>query len=96
MTVLDDALAAVRRRRGEARRRGLELIGVFGSTARGDDRPDSDVDVAYDVVGRASLLDVAHYMLELADDLGRRVDMVDISEVNPAIREGIERDLVRA
>lgn len=95
MTLLDQALDAVRRRSFEARVRGIELIGVFGSVARGDATTDSDVDIAYDIVGRASLLDVAHYMLALQEDLGRTVDLVDISEVKPRIRAAIEQDLVK-
>ena len=93
---LDEALAAIRGRREAMRARGIELIGVVGSVARGEDRPDSDVDVAYDVVGRASLLDVARAMLDLESDLGRKVDMVDISHAKPRLRRYFERDLVRA
>lgn len=96
MSVLDEALEAIRRERSDAHRRGLELIGVVGSVARREDGPQSDVDVAYDVVGPASLLDVAHAMNALQDALGRRVDMVDISMAKPRLKVALERDLVRA
>ena len=96
MSLLDEALEAIRREQPEARRRGLELIGVVGSVARGEDGPESDVDVAYDIIGRASLLDVAHALNSLQDRMGRRVDMVDISVAKPRLKVAFERDLVRA
>ena len=96
MSLLAEALEAIRRERPEAQRRGLELIGVVGSVARCEDGPQSDIDVAYDVVGPASLLDVAHAMNALQDTLGRHVDMVDISMARPRLKTTLERDLVRA
>lgn len=94
--LLDRALAELRARREDARCKGIELIGVIGSVARGEDRPDSDVDVAYDVVGPASLLTLGGLLMDLQDALGRRVDMVDISMVRESRRRSMERDLVRA
>ena len=96
MSLLDEALEAIRRERPKARERGVELIGVVGSVARGENGPESDVDVAYDIVGRASLLDVARAMNALQDLLSRRVDMVDISVAKPRLKVAFERDLVRA
>lgn len=69
---------------------------MVGSVARGEERPDSDVDVAYDVVGRASLLGLARIVIDLQDALGREVGVIDISRVGSAMRREIERDLVRA
>ena len=63
--LLEQALAAIRARRDEARAKGLDLIGVIGSVARGDGRPDSDVDVVYAVVGHASLLDLGGLQMDL-------------------------------
>lgn len=94
--LLDRALEAIRARREEALRRGVELIGVFGSVARSEDGEESDVDVAYDIVGRATLLDLGGILVKLESDLGRKVDMTDISQVRPELRAFMERDLVRA
>lgn len=76
--------------------RGVHLIGVVGSVARGEERPGSDVDIVYDIEDRTSLLAIARALLDLESDLGRRVDLVDISRVEPEIRSAFERDLVRA
>ena len=94
--LLEQALAAIRAHREEARASGLELIGVIGSVARGDARPDSDVDIAYAITGQPSLFDLGGILMDFQDDLQRRVDLVDINRVKPAFREDVERDLVRA
>ena len=94
--LLEQALTAIRARREEARASGLDLIGVIGSIARGDARPDSDVDVVYAVVGPASLFDLGALQMDLQDDLQRPVDMVDLNQIRPRVRAIMERDLVLA
>jgi uncharacterized protein len=94
--LLERALDAIRARQAAARAEGVELIGVVGSVARGDDGPQSDVDVAYAVVGRASLFGLGAILMDLQDDLQRQVDMVDLAQVKPRLRTLMERDLVRA
>lgn len=93
---LTKSLSAIRNRRPALLARGIRLIGVVGSVARGEDRPDSDVDVVYDVVGRSSLLALARASIDLQSDLERCVDLVDISRVDPELRQRFETDLVSA
>ena len=94
--LLEQALKVIREHREEARAKGLDLIGVIGSVARGDSRPDSDVDVVYSVVGPASLFDLGGLQMDLQDDLQRPVDMVDLDQIRPRVRAIMERDLVLA
>ena len=94
--LLERSLEAVRRARPAAAARGIELIGVVGSVARGQETESSDVDVVYDVCGRSSLLVLARALLELEQDIGRTIDLVDISRVADDVRSDFERDLVRA
>ena len=96
MSLLEEALEAVRRRRPQAAALGFDLQGVVGSVARGEARPDSDVDVVYEVAGPASLLALAHLHLGLVDDLGRPVDLIDLRQVRPRMAKELVRDLVRA
>lgn len=96
MSLLDRALAAIRTRRVQAHNLGFTLVGVVGSVARGEEGPDSDVDIAYDVIGRASLLGLARLHIDLVDDLSRPVDLVDMSRVRPRMARELERDLIRA
>ena len=94
--LLGQTLASLRAHRVAAQSRGVDLIGVTGSVARGDSGPESDIDIVYGVVGRASLFDVGSVLMDLQDDLGRQVDMVDLACVKPRLRQLMERDLVRA
>ena len=97
MSLLDRALAAIRDERGAALACGVELIGVVGSVARGEDGPDSDVDVAYAVVGVwTSLMDLGGVVMDLRDVLGRDVGLIDLLQTPPATRALLEQDLVRA
>ena len=94
--LLPAALDAIRARRAGARERGLVLVGVVGSVARREAGPESDVDVVYEVAGRPTLFDVGEISMDLQDDLGRPIDMIDLKTVKPRLRAAMERDLVRA
>jgi uncharacterized protein len=56
----------------------VEFLGVFGSVARGEDRPDSDVDLLVSFVpeSRVSLLELVQMEGELELMLGKKVDLV--------------------
>jgi hypothetical protein len=91
----DEVFRVLRSRRTEARTRfGVELIGVVGSIARGEMRPDSDVDVVLHPVARLSLFHLIDLKDMLAKDLGRPVDLVISEDMPPERRAYIERDLV--
>jgi uncharacterized protein len=51
-------------------------VRVFGSVARGDDRPDSDIDLLVDFDEEGSLFDLMHLGEDLEELLGRPVDVV--------------------
>jgi uncharacterized protein len=51
-------------------------VRLFGSAARGDDRPDSDVDLLVDFDRESSLFDLIRLTRELEELLGRPVDVV--------------------
>lgn len=76
------------------RRRGVAHAGIFGSFARGEQRPDSDLDLLVEFEGRSSLLDMAGLKLDLQDLLGRGVDVVTPDGLSPYIRDNVMRDLV--
>jgi len=65
-------------------------VRVFGSTARGEAGPDSDVDLLVSFSRTASLLDDhAALVVELEDILGCRVDVVDEEGLRPELRSEI-------
>lgn len=94
--LLDLVLSALRSSQPLAREKGLELVGVVGSVAREEARPDSDIDVVYDVVGDPSYFDVAAVAAALEDALGRPVDMIGRRAMKPYRWAFMGRDLVVA
>ncbi len=66
-----------------ARRNKAHNVRVFGSIARGQDTPDSDIDLLVAFRRGASLLDQAGLVLDLEEALGRRVDVVSDRAVKP-------------
>ena len=65
-----------------ARHHGLS-VAIFGSVARGDERPDSDLDFLVDFAGGASLFDLVRLQDDLEQLLGRPVDVVSSGGLLP-------------
>ena len=76
------------------RRHRVRELSVFGSAARGEMRPDSDVDLLVEFLPEAEpgLLDHAGLMLDLSELLGRRVDLVSKNGLKPLIRDSVIQD----
>lgn len=55
---------------------GGKNVRVFGSAARGDARPDSDVDLLLDLEPGRGASDMTELAIDLEEALGRRVDIV--------------------
>jgi len=88
----------VRRRRHDlvaaAAAHGVKRLRVFGSVARGQDRPDSDLDLLADVPPGMSLFGLARVQAEMEAIVGARVDLVPAADLKPDVRERAGRDLV--
>lgn len=86
----------VRQKRNEilriAERHGAYNVRVFGSVARGEAGPDSDVDLLIDVGEKTSSWFPAGLILDLEDLLGRRVDVVTERALRPELRPYVLRD----
>lgn len=75
-----------------AERHGARNIRVFGSAARGEDRPDSDLDLLVEMESGRSLLDLVALGQDLEELLQRKVDVLTDTSVHPAIRPHILAD----
>ena len=77
---------------------GVLSLRVFGSVARGEAGPDSDVDflIELDPARRIDLLDFAHIKGELEDMLGCTVDPVEPAAVKPRMRERVFGEAILA
>jgi uncharacterized protein len=72
-----------------AARNGAVNVRVFGSVARGDNRPDSDVDFLVNLEKGRSLLDLARFLRELQNLLGVNVDVVTEAGLRPRIKDQV-------
>jgi hypothetical protein len=69
-----------------ASKNGAYDVRLFGSVARGEARPDSDIDFLVKLEAGRSLLDLARLLRELHALLGMRVDVVTEAGLRPRIR----------
>ncbi len=79
----------------EIKRFGVASLSLFGSAARGEERPGSDLDFLVRFEGPATLDGFMGLKLFLEDALGRRVDLVTERALKPRLRRAIEQELVR-
>ena len=69
-------------------RYGVARLEVFGSVGRGEERPDSDVDVLYELAPGARLgWEIEDLADELSAALGRRVDLVSRRALHARLRD---------
>jgi predicted nucleotidyltransferase len=68
---------------------GIKSIGVFGSVACNEARPDSDVDVLVEFNRRIGLFEFAGVQRRLSELLGVRVDLTTPNGIKPRLRERI-------
>ena len=83
-----DALATLRRHERDLRARGVRHAAVFGSVARGENRPDSDLDIMIDTDPEAHItvfdyVGIKEYIAGLFD---APVDVVNLAALKPHLR----------
>jgi len=93
------SLEQLRARREElleiAARRGARNVRVFGSVARGEAGPGSDVDFLVDLEPGRTLFDLSELILDLETALRRKVDVIEIGNQAPTtVTERIQREAV--
>jgi hypothetical protein len=77
-----------------AARRGARNLRVFGSAARGEDDPGSDVDFLVEMEPGRSLLDLGGLWADLHQLLGVKVDVVTANGLRERIRERVLKEAV--
>ena len=72
----------------------VAYLAVFGSVARGDDKPESDLDLLVRFSQPKSLLDFSALNDKLNKILGRQVDLVTERALHPIIKKNIQKELM--
>lgn len=73
---------------------GAYNVRVFGSVARGEAKPDSDVDFLVELEPQRTLLDQIALMQSLEELLGRKVDMAEPETLHELIRDKVLQEAV--
>lgn len=92
----DDVLRQLAAHQTEIASFGVKQLSLFGSVARDEARPDSDIDLLVEFDPPVGLFTVVRFRLYLEEMLGHSVDLVLHDAVKPRIRERISRDLIHA
>jgi hypothetical protein len=77
-----------------AAKHGASNVKVFGSVARGEDTPDSDIDVLVDLSPGSSLVTLGRLERELGDVLGVPVDVVPAEGLRETVRAEAETEAI--
>jgi hypothetical protein len=92
----DEAISRLQQHQADLKRLGVERLYMFGSTARGEARDDSDVDLFFDYekgkLGLFELMGVKEYAARV---LGRKTDIMTRDSLHKTLRRTIEATAVR-
>jgi uncharacterized protein len=94
---LNDAIDQIKQQSAILKGAGATSMYIFGSYARHENRPDSDLDVFvdYDPDKRFSLLDLIKLERMVAEHLKVPVEMTTRDSLNPLLRRRIEAEAIR-
>jgi uncharacterized protein len=95
-SVRDSVLEILEINREDLKTYGVESISLFGSVARGEAGPRSDVDLLVDVDDEVTLFGLSRLKHHLEDLLGMPVDLVTSDALRPQMRDSILAEAIRA
>jgi predicted nucleotidyltransferase len=76
-------------------RYGVLKASLFGSVVRGEDTPDSDIDILVELPDNASLLELAGLKIDLEEALNKEVDVLTYDSLHPLLRDRILKEQQR-
>lgn len=72
---------------------GVKRASLFGSSASGENRPDSDVDILVEMSDKSRLFDFLALQTDLEETLSKKVDLVEYKEIRPRLKPYILSNL---
>lgn len=87
-------ITRIRKHRAQLTKLGVKSLSLFGSVARREERPDSDVDILVEFKGKATFDRYMDTKFYLEDLLGCKVDLVAPKAIKPRMKPFIMKDLV--
>jgi uncharacterized protein len=88
-----EVIAKLKAHETELRRLGVQHLYLFGSTARGDARTDSDVDLFFDYPrGKFGVYELMEVKETAARILGRKTEIMTRDSIHKALRDRIEAE----
>ena len=81
--------------RSLARAHGAHSIALFGSAARGEEHPGSDLDFMVELAPGRSLLDLIALGNDLQAALGRKVETMSVAGMKPRVLSAARKDAIR-
>ncbi|WP_158927784.1 nucleotidyltransferase family protein [Acidisphaera sp. S103] len=92
----DAVIAKLKAHEAELKRLGVQSLYLFGSTARGEARDDSDVDLFFDYDrGKFGLFQLMDVKERTSGILGRKADIMTRDSLHRTLRQGIEASAVQ-
>ena len=72
----------------------MKNLRVFGSVARGEDTPESDIDLLIDLPSNMGLVGLGTLERGLSEVLGTKVDLIPSDSLRPGVRIEAEREAI--
>ncbi len=76
------------------RQNDISMIGIFGSTARGEATESSDIDLVVKLSKPKSLLSLVRIERNLSEALGKKVDLLTEGAISPYLKDRILKELM--
>lgn len=91
----DDVLTILEAHRNDLERFGVESLRLFGSVARGEASPDSDVDLLVSFRRAPTFSGYMKLRIFLEDLLGAKVDLITETGLRESVRPFVEKEAIR-
>lgn len=94
----DEVIATLKAHQPELMAMGILHAGLFGSVARGEQGPESDIDILIDIDAnlKMGVFEYAGIKRQVGEFFPVSADVVNKKFLRPYVREAVDRDLIRA